>query len=351
MEHNNIPQVYLDLQPLSTGHAGRGIGMYTRKLLESLQAEKTVTIITDPLQMNAAQVIHYPYFDLFFPTLPVKSKKKRVVTIHDVIPLEFPEQYKPGYKGKFSFLYQKNALRFVDTIITDSEYSKLKIIEKLGQPADKIQVIYLAAGQEFKEQTATQITEARTQLELLETYILYVGDINYNKNIPQLIKALKFLPDEIHLVCLGKNFVPQEIPEWSWIEAQIAMSDVTNRVHFLTDISAQKQALLPSVYAGALAYIQPSLSEGFGLPVLEALASGCPVISTRLGSLPEVCGEVALFTEPHAESIALAVTDVASWTPAERKNYVKKGIAWSETFSWKKTAQKTIEVYTNILQK
>ncbi len=341
--------IFFDTSPLKTDHAIRGIGMYTKQLKEAL--EKLPEVCIQETRNKDTDLVHYPYFDLYFDTLPVSMSKKTVVTIHDVIPLEFPDFYKPGIKGKLRFRKQLVALKFVQAIITDSMYSKQKIHKLLGVHQDKIHVVYLSANKELTPQTPAKIRNAREKFNLPEQYILYVGDINYNKNIPQLIKAVKYLPSDLHLVCVGKNFVEQEIPEWQWIESQIEMSQVADRVHFLPTVPQGENDLLSALYSGAVAYVQPSLSEGFGLPVLDALRCHCPVVSSNRGSLPEVGGAVPIYVEPTAEDIANGVEKVLALSPQNKRKLLERGEEWAETFSWEKAAQETLTVYTKVIAK
>ncbi len=345
-------QVAIDTTPLLGGHARRGIGTYTRELVAALELESAaVTRITKrrSIAKHEFDLIHYPYFDLFSPTLRLHRSTPGVVTIHDLIPLQFPEQYKPGLRGKLAHIKQKKNLQKVKIIITDSEFSKQQLQDYLKIPEEKIAVVPLAGNPAIQRQPDEILTKTNRRLNLPKKYLLYVGDINYNKNIPQLIKALKFLPDEISLVCVGKNFSPQPIPEWEAIERQIALSNVAKRVHFYTAIGATETDVLSAIYSQALCLVQPSLSEGFGLPVLEAMQCGTPVVSTRLGSLPEVGGELAFYADPTAESLAEQATLVDKLTDAHRTKLGAESLAWSQTFTWKKTALATIAAYERAL--
>lgn len=349
--------VLIDTSPLANANSLRGVGVYTRMLVQSLNTLKGITVLTPvDIEKNkklkkSIDLIHYPFFDLYFSTLPLRTKKPTVVTVHDVIPLIFPEQYKPGVKGKVKFVKQKNALQNVETVITDSQTSKNDIVKYLGVKSEKIAVIYLAANPDLKKPPSSVINRVRRHYKLPKNYILYVGDINYNKNLPQLIKALKFLPREIKLVCLGKNFQPQNIPEWQWIETQMAMSDVVNRVKFITGLGSDANQELSAIYAAAAVYVQPSLYEGFGLPVLEAMQCRTPVIATQNSSLIEVGGEGAVFCQPEAESIAAQVETVLSWSKNKRSLWVKNAYNWSQKFSWQKTAQQTFKIYKQVITK
>ncbi|MEX0895739.1 MAG: glycosyltransferase family 1 protein [Patescibacteria group bacterium] len=342
---HSMIKVFFDDSPLTSGHQHRGIGAYTRELVTALEKQNDVLITTD--RKSPHDLVHYPYFDFFSASLPVVQTKPTVVTIHDAIPLEFPDYYKPGKKGALALYYQKLALRKVAAVLTDSHYSKNSITEKLGYPKAKITSIPLAASADFKPADREEIKAVHKKYHLPKKFLLYVGDINYNKNIPQLIKALKFLPEAVQLVLVGKNFTPQEIPEWSWIEAQVALSDVESRVQYLNEVDSQ--ADLAAIYSSAAAYVQPSLSEGFGLPVLEAMRCNCPVVSSVAGSLPEVGGQFAWYAEPEAQSLAGVIESVLCLSATELEGRLQKATAWAKSFTWQKTAKLTATVYQQVV--
>ena len=344
-------KILINVTPLSSGHAIRGIGMYTRFLSEALERQKGIEVYRSGLenQPDKVDVMHYPFFDLFFSTLPLLKTAKTVVTIHDVIPLLFPEQYPVGKRGALALAHQKLALRNVSAIITDSETSKRDITTHLSVPEEKIHVVYLAANPFLRPITGQALQAAKRKLKLPKQYILYVGDINYNKNLPQLIKALKFLPPELKLVCVGKNFEPQAIPEWQAIEAQVALSNVGKQVIFRSDILTDDYDALSALYSGALSYVQPSLYEGFGLPVLEAMRCSTPVVAANNSSLQEIGDEVVQFSGNTAEELAKNIQAVPQFSKNKRLQLVKKALAWEQQFTWEKTAQKTIEVYKKVI--
>lgn len=358
MSPSNSPEpshlsVLINTTPLATGHAGRGIGTYTRLLTQELEHMPNLQVYrsTDPMAEKVKiSVVHYPFFDLFFPTLPVTLLKPTVVTIHDVIPLRYPEHYPPGIRGAVNLKRQQLALKTVSAVLTDSHSSKKDIIEFLGVPEQKIHVVYLAANPELEAQKNTIVTKVKKRHQLPEKYVLYVGDINYNKNIPQLIKMVKYLPPDVHLVCVGKNFVEDDIPEWQWIETQLALSDVGNKVHFLTNILTDSTKELAALYSGAVCYVQPSLWEGFGLPVLEAMQCRTPVVSSNQSSLPEVGGEHALYAEPTAESLSEKVLEILGWSKTKRVQETRAAYSWSQTFSWQKTAVETLQMYQTLIK-
>jgi len=336
-------KVFLDQSPLSNGHAVRGIGMYTRFLYEALQNDKSIELVASAKE---AGVIHYPFFDLFSPSLPLFNRTRTVVTIHDVIPLLFPKYYPLGKRARLNLFRQKLALRKVDAIITDSEASKIDIAKHLKVPLDKIHVVYLAGNPQIQAVSEVVQSRARRKYKLPQRFLLYVGDINYNKNLPQLIKALKFLPEQIKLVMVGKNFREQDIPEWQHIQVQIALSSVAKRVKFINNLDIRAMEDLSAIYSMSLAYVQPSLYEGFGLPVLEAMACQTPVICHDNSSLGEIAlNKAILSASPTAEDFAKSVEEILSWTQAKREKFSKKAQRYAANFTWRKTAQNTIKVY------
>lgn len=341
-------RVNLNTSPLQTGHSGRGIGTYTRQLQHALQLVSEVELVANA---TTADVIHYPFFDLFFRTLPLHMPWKKqavVVTIHDVIPLQFPEHYRPGVRGSLRFLSQQAALRFVDHIITDSVASQQAISKYLGRSQRDITVVPLAAASDFEPQSKIMRQHVREKYGLPKQYILYVGDINYNKNIPQLIQALSGVDEKITLVCVGKNFEKQNIPEWHAIQSVLDEHALHDRVRFVTRIDSDSTDELAAVYQSAACYVQPSLAEGFGLPVLEALQSGTVVVSTQGGSLPEVGGTAALYTDGFsASAMAKTINQALALNKKERIDRIAAGKKWAHTFSWQNTAVATYHVYEN----
>lgn len=361
--------VFFDTLANQPGHAHRGIGVYTRKLLAgmkheldtnsanntdspastagSFQNSNTVTLVSNAKE---ATTVHIPTFDLFKPTFPIDyvlKKKKIILTIHDVIPLVFPDYYPAGIKGTLSYFYQKFLLRFVSHIITDSKASAHDIHSYLGVPKNKITPIYLAAGIDDQELSKTQAHQLLKKYSLPERFVLYVGDINYNKNIPSLIESIDYLPEDVALVCIGKNFISSPIPEWQAIDASLQKIKNKNRVYFITDLGSDATKTLAVFYQSAVVYVQPSFYEGFGLPVLEAMQYGTPVIAAKNSSLREVGGEVAIFTQPTSSGIAQAIQYVLTLDDSVRTMLGSESKKWAKTFSWQKAAQETILVYKN----
>lgn len=337
-------RIAIDISPLSNGHQTRGIGFYTENLVRALKCydkSNSYTFFTrgEKLPENA-DLIHYPYFDPFFLTLPFKKATKTVVTVHDLIPLVFPNQFPAGLRGGLKWQWQKLSLRGAQAIITDSENSKKDIVKYTGINAEKIHVVYLAAGEEFKK------LETGNKYNLPERFVLYVGDINYSKNIPGLIKAFKKLKPQIadlKLVLVGKAFKDENLKETQEILQLIESLGIVDEIVKPGFVPTED---LAAIYNRATVYCQPSFYEGFGLPVLEAMACGCPVIASKTGSLPEVVGDAGILVDPEkTEEISEKLLKLLKLPMEEKQKIREKGFAQSRKFSWKKCAEETVAVY------
>jgi glycosyltransferase involved in cell wall biosynthesis len=344
-------KLLLDTSPLKNANAHRGVGQYTKLLAAELEKLPDLTLLY-PDKLTGApikpDIVHYPFFDLFFPTLPLWRNAKTIVTIHDTIPLLYPQYYQPGKRGTLALWRQKAALKTVSAVITDSAASAADITKYLKVPAQKITVVPLAANPELQPAKPKAQELARERWHLPEQFVLYVGDINYNKNIPQLIKMVKFLPESVHLVCVGKNFYPHDVPEWRWIEAQLALSDVVNRVQFITDVKPDETEMLAALYSTCEVYVQPSLAEGFGLPLLEALQCGALVVANKTPALEEIGSDIVNFVDHEGEALAAGVIEMLELSGVKKKTLSTAGKAWAEKFSWEQVAAATAKVYQNV---
>lgn len=352
-------RVAIDVSPLKTGHKFRGIGFYTERLVEALKKfdkenEYILTSHQSLVTSHQFDLIHYPYFDLFFLTLPIKKHAPVAVTIHDVIPLVFPEHYPKGLKGWCKLQRQKLSLKNVRVVITDSQNSKKDIVKYLGFSKDKIFVVPLASGEEFKPLAISHqlLVKTRRKYSLPERFILYVGDVNWNKNIPGLIKAFKTIErlnnEAIKLVLVSKALEDKNLPETKTILRLIKELGLNNRIKILGFVPTKD---LVAIYNLAAVYCQPSFYEGFGLPVLEAMACGTPIVCSKTSSLLEVAGDAAIFVDPKdIKSISQGIKHVIE-NEEVKETFRKKSISRANQFSWKKTAEKTIGVYKKILRK
>lgn len=367
-------KVAIDSSALSSGHKVRGVGKYTKSLIESLQelAKKKKDFHLEAVdfdlvgqeKLSEYDVIHYPYFDLFNNTLPGHKVTNTVITVHDVIPLLYPQHYPPGIRGRLKLFQQKQALQSTKAVITDSQTSKKDIIRFLGYSTKKIYPIYLAPSFNYKKPSESVAEKIRRKYKLPTKFVLYVGDINYNKNLITLAKACT--QAQVPLVIVGKQA--------AGLETQMNKADLAGGVqdsirylmgkthpelvHYkelkrlfdkhkktIFRIGYLEDEEFCAVWQMASVYCQPSLYEGFGLPVLEAFSAGVPVIASRTQALVEIAEDTALFVDP---------LDIDAWVKqikkvTEDKNTAKKLIQLGKdklrNYSWTKTAQMTYEVY------
>lgn len=357
-------RIAINTLPLKTAHKDRGIGFYTSNLLEALKKDSSLEIqeFTNPLDVKNADVIHYPWFDFFFRTLPKKNPAPVVVTIHDVIPLKFKEHYPVGFKGKINFYLQKIALKKCKAVITDSKISKSDIIELLKVDREKITVIPLAADKDFKILSDAELIRTKRKYNLTDQILLYVGDANWVKNLPFLIEAFKNLTlrpkyKNLKLVLVGGVFLKKvdnidhpELEALKKVNQLIKEYGLENEGKKIIRVGNIEKDELIAIYNLATIYIQPSFYEGFGLPILEAMSCGVPVVSSKGGSLPEAGGEAAVYFDPYNigqfESIIIEILDNRSL----QDKLSRLGLKQVEKFSWDLVAAKTIEVYSNVIK-
>lgn len=343
-------KVIINIKPRHNTSKSRGIGVYTRELARSLHRyyKRDEFIITSNLHaVSEYDLVHYPFFDPFFRTLKPPRSTKTVVTIHDVIPLKFKEHFPTGIRGKINFYLQKKTLSMVDHIITDSNSSKSDIIELLDIDSEKITVIPLAPSANIKKITNSFTQKIKKKYNLPEKYFLYVGDINWNKNVPGLIEEYSRSDSDAELILVGKALrQASNIPEIASIKQAIDQSPKKEKIRKLGYVPDHH---MPAVYSLATIYVQPSYYEGFGFPVLEAMQNGCPVISSNLSSLPEVAGDSALYFDPYKKnSLKVALEKLIS-NPKARRALTQKGIKRVKDFSWRETAKLTREVYSSVV--
>lgn len=356
-------KIAINNSPLTGAHKKRGIGYYTNHLIDSLREDQAIEIIefAKLSDIPKVDVIHYPWFDLFFHSLPIRRKHPTIVTIHDVIPLLFPQQYPVGPRGKLNFVLQKIALKSCKYIITDSQASKKDIINYLNIENDKVVVIPLAADPNFKVLTNdARLLHLRRQLHLPNRFLLYVGDANWVKNLPFLIEGFREIisrPDfaDVKLVLVGGVFLKnvEDIihPELASLKLVGELIKKHKLETYVVRLGQLNDADLVSIYNLATVYVQPSLYEGFGLPILEAQACGIPVVSSNKGSLPEVGGSAAVYFDPTDINQFIAITGEVLGNISLQQKLSKLGLKQAEKFSWKQVANETKSVYFKAGQK
>ena len=255
---------------------------------------------------------------------PVRARCPVVLTIHDLYFIDYPGRRRPVYEAIVTRAARLYASRAV-AIVTDSEYSKRAIVGRLGVSAAKVHVIPVALGSEFRPASLTATTRAR--YGLASPYVLYVGNFNPHKNVPRLIRAFGLLPGPVrsrHALVLAGGYGDGR-PELTRLADSLGLTD---RVIFPGRVD---DADLPALYAAASAYVAPSLQEGFGATVLEAMACGAPVISSNRAALPEVVGDAGLLFDAENERelasvLARVLSDTAFAADLRRRSVARAGL-------------------------
>jgi glycosyltransferase involved in cell wall biosynthesis len=273
-----------------------------------------------------------------FPLL-TKPGKHYVSTIHDLIPVMFPE-WDLFPRVMSSKLHFPKLIGDSDRIIADSYHTKKDIIRFYRVQEQKISVIHLGASKEYKQLDDRIVYAVKTKYHLNFPFVLFVGTLEPRKNIPTLLKAFSICRKKIpalKLVIVGQK-------GWKYAEifSTLAHLNLENEVIFLQYVPHED---LPAIYNAADLFVYPSLHEGFGLPPLEAMQCGVPVITSNTSSLPEIVGEGGAMVSPNdvqglADMMSLMLSD-----DNLRKENIRYGLSRAQMFSWEKCAQQTQEVY------
>ncbi len=292
------------------------------------------------LKRDGIELLHAPCY-----MAPSRARCPKVITFHDMASWLFPEKFRLIHRIVYSWFvpsFAKNA----DRIIAVSESTKKDLVRLFGMPEDKITVVYEGTNELFKPaKDAGLLERIREKYGLPEKYILYVGILEPRKNISALIRAYGLMKDsrevEHKLVIVGnKGWMCDEI--FKTVQSLRLEDEV-----IFTGYIADKE--LPLVYNSAELFVYPSTYEGFGLPPLEAMACGVPVITSNISSLPEVTGDAAILINPdNADELSAAMAKVIS-SSSLRESMINKGFERVKMFSWKKAAEETLEVYKDIL--
>ncbi len=373
-------RIGIDIRSLQNDSERRGIGSYTRCLIEGLvsigredeyvffafknrplpallservfknvkikrltwRQERFVWLSGQALFPLAIQdekldIFHSPEY-----IVPVFSKSKKVITVHDFINSDYPLYRKrSGFLRRAYFYLKDGTLNCADKIIAVSEYTKRKIVELARISEDRIRVIYeAAAGSFFPSKDKERFLSLRNKYGIPYDFLLYVGALDYHKNIDGLINAFSLCRfQDIGLVLAGVKNDPQY---FNFINKLIAELKIKERVYILDYIPQED---LAGLYNMSKIVISASLYEGFGLPVLEAMACGRPVIASKNTSMGEIVGTCGILVDPYnTEEIAQAINNLLS-DDELRNALAEKGLQRAKEFSWGKAAQETLSLY------
>jgi len=285
-------------------------------------------------------LLHSPYW-----TNPLWSPWPTVVTVHDVIQLVLPE-YRALARQRVYFGLVTRALRHATAIITVSECSRQDLVRTVGVPIERVFVVENAISERLAPVTDEAMLDGvRARYGLTEPFVLYLGANDLRKNVNRLIRAYAALPrslrDAYQLVVAGRQW-PHDHPLYPDPKLVVQELGLGDRVVFTGGIlEAEKAALL----SAATVFAFPSLYEGFGLPVLEAMACGTPVLTANGSSLPEVTGDAALLVDPASvEAIVGGLAELLE-SPALRRDLAERGLARAARYRWSEVAERTVAVY------
>ncbi len=286
-------------------------------------------------------IIHDPnaITPFFFGTRGIQQ----VVSVHDVIPWSFP-----GYSSRFDSLIYKQwlpyALPKVGKIITPSTHSKSEIVKYMKLNANNVEVVPYGVDPVFQalsEETVEVYLKDNFQIDF--PYLLYVGNLTLRKNVESCLKAFALIKDQFpehRLLLVGPSTFRA-----SNLEPLLDSLNIRERIIMTGPLSIE----LPYIYNGADVFLFPSLYEGFGLPPLEAMACGTPVVTSTTTSLPEVVGDAGLLVDPlNVEQLAEAIRTLLNDTTL-RQELTAKGLARAKTFTWQAAVKRVMEIYSSLL--
>jgi glycosyltransferase involved in cell wall biosynthesis len=294
-----------------------------------------------PWAAQGCDLLHVPHYNA-----PLLHRGSLLVSILDLVHITDPV-YRRSFRSRIYARPMLNLIaRKAEHIVTLSEYSKAQIVERLGVTPTKVTAIHCGVNSQFhcvpREGALVTISEA---LGIQEPYLLFVGSLKPHKNIFTLLRAFALLRK--------RRDIPQRLliighdARWkSLLVEECSRLGVHDTTYFVPYVS---QELLPKVYAGADLLVMPSTIEGFGLPVLEAMACGTPVVCSRAASLPEVGGDAVLYFDPASpEELAATIERILSSTELQ-ETLRAKGLERAKQFTWEKSTRKHIGVYRQLL--
>ena len=277
---------------------------------------------------NRFDLIHPTYYHLTPPLEYSKIKTRCIVTVHDFVMAKYADKYEKSQKV---IVAQEEAIKSADYIVCVSESTRSDLLNRFPECEDRSSVTHLASSLSRSQNTSKSIHPG--------PYCLYVGSRVFYKNFHWALEAISILKKrslDVDLVVVGES--------WNAEERSLISNAYKGKIRLVENPNDE---VLSSLYENALALIYPSNYEGFGLPPLEAMTMGCPVIAQRTSSLPEVVGEAGILMDPARASAKVIAEAVQSllMDSVMRSNLCAKGLAKSQDFSWHKTAQATLEAY------
>jgi glycosyltransferase involved in cell wall biosynthesis len=265
---------------------------------------------------------------------------RQVVTVHDMASLDHPE----WFERKFALWYAAvlpRLIRKVRAIITVSHFSKERILQLTGVDSERVHVIFNGVNRRFHPVNPEIVKRVRAKLDLDGPYVLFVGSLEPRKNLKNLLEGWRLGGfDGITLAVVGAG---------GHVFAKMQFGSMPDRVRLLGLVEDE---LLPAVYSGATAFVYPSVYEGFGLPPLEAMGCGCPVIVSDISAHREVCGEAAIYFDPfNPADISSKLESLLQLDLAARRSLIERGLQRAACYSWENSASETWRVLVQAADK
>ena len=262
-----------------------------------------------------------------------------VYTLYDISLIKYRAEH-PRERVWFFDLFFKRRLPYAAHILTISNFMRNELIETLKIPEDAVTAIPLAHDPCFYPRSQQDVVKMLDFKNLPKEYILFVGTLEPRKNLSLLIKALSRTKNKIPLILTGWKGWGDK----TWL-LEVKALGLEKQIYFTDYVDDETLACL---YSGAVSLAYPSVYEGFGLPILEAMACGCPVICSNVASMPEVAGDAAVLFDPrNADDLAMAIDHVAG-DPGARRRLIQKGFDRAASFTWRKTAERTLDVFSRV---
>lgn len=330
----------------------------SRPVTEAAVAEgnRSVSDVWSFSRAVSAQSLDVMYFPAVYSWFPAPLRLKNVVTLHDAIAEHFPSLIFPDWKGRLLWALKMKLARWqADRIMTVSNAAKKEIVEYLHVNPEVIDVVSEAADPRFKpvlDSDQRAAARERAGLPASARLITYVGGLAPHKNIPGLLKGMaaaidKGGIDDVHLALVGDLDGDGFHSHYDELLEQVqADARLNGRVHFTGFVSDED---LVSLYSDSMAVTMPSFSEGFGLPAIEAMACGVPVLASSAGSIPEVVGDAGLYFDPHkVEQITDAIYQLATQTETLEQLRLKASQRAAQ-FTWSRAAKMALDCLEGVV--
>jgi glycosyltransferase involved in cell wall biosynthesis len=357
---------------------GRYVSNLARAMVPLLIAEERLTILYDPAhpltrlpdgavacipvtaspfsleqQWRMPRLLHGLRADLYhspYIAMPYLPGVPALLTLYDLIPLRYPE-HSTARARLFVRWMTRLALHATRHAIAISDFTRQDFVQEFHLPAERITAIPLAPDPAFRPQPPDAVAAVRVRHDLPETFALYLGSNKPHKNLVRLVEAWQMADSgHLHLLRSPAGAAPQTadsslVIAGAWDSRYPEARQVSENLESVRWLGPVPEAELPALYAAATVFVFPSLYEGFGLPVLEAMACGTPVVCSNTSSLPEVAGEAAVTVDPlNVAALAAALARVLE-DASLRRDLQEKGLSQAARFNWQDTARRTLDLY------